>query len=67
MDFNTDVGVAIFAKKKALEKLLKTDTIICDGTFKTVPRPFDQNYTFFAVFGEKWQQLNAKMRRLRNS
>ena len=33
--------------------MLKTDTSICDGTFKTAPPPFDQIYTLFAVFGEQ--------------
>ena len=51
MDLNADVGEAIFATKKALENFLKTDTFICDSTFKTAPRPFDRTYTFFAVFG----------------
>ena len=53
MNLNTDVGLAIFATKKALGILLKMDTIIRDGTFKTAPRSFDQIYTFFAVFGKQ--------------
>ena len=53
MNLNTDVGVAIFATKKALGNLLKMDTIIRDGTFKTAPRSFDQIYTFLRFLESK--------------
>ncbi|KAM7308638.1 hypothetical protein ISCGN_012272 [Ixodes scapularis] len=41
--------VLIFATSESLGHLSQATTILCDGTFKTVPRQFYQLYTFHGV------------------
>ncbi|KAG0422543.1 hypothetical protein HPB47_001630 [Ixodes persulcatus] len=41
--------VIVFATVESLGHLLQSPTVLCDGTFKTVPRQFYQLYTFHGV------------------
>ena len=43
-------GIVIFATKKSLKILGKSATILCDGTFKCCPPPYEQLYVLFGQY-----------------
>ena len=58
-------SMVIFATRFFCENLTSSEVIICDGTFRTAPRPFLQLYVIFGVFdGRKiplvWSFLENK-------
>ena len=60
-----DDSMVIFATRLFCEKLTLSEVIICDGTFRSAPRPFLQLYVIFGVFdGRKiplvWSFLSDK-------
>ena len=50
-----NIGVAVFATAKMTKTLSECSAILCDGTFKSCPRPF---YQLFTIHGLK---INRKM------
>ena len=50
-----DIGVAVFATEKTTKTLSECSAILCDGTFKSCPRPF---YQLFTIHGLK---INRKI------
>ena len=43
-------GIVIFATEKSLKILGKSATILCDGTFKCCPPPYEQLYVLFGQY-----------------
>ena len=68
-----ETGMLIFATDQGLEFLIRSKSILSDGTFKTAPPPFLQIYTLFgattewkipvvwALLGSKTEEIYSKM------
>ena len=59
-----DVGLVIFCSLKNQQFLQKSQKILCDGTFKTAPKPFRQIYTKFSVVQDYWSNIGVIGRKL---
>ena len=57
-------GLLVFSTDKMLETLSNSKITLCDGTFKCVPKPFQQLFTIFGVkAGRKLPLIIALMKR----
>ena len=57
-------GLLIFSTDKMLEALSNSKITLCDGTFKSAPKPFQQLFTIFGVkAGRKLPLIFAFMKR----
>ena len=65
-DFVLDqnVGLVIFCSLKNQQFLQKSQNILCDGTFKSAPKPFRQIYTLFSVVQDYWSNIGVISRNL---
>ena len=59
-----NVGLVIFCSLKNQQFLQKSQKILCDGTFKSAPKPFRQIYTLFSVVQDYWSNIGVICRNL---